>query len=171
MKSAIFVALKSQKIKSIMSKRYIMKSIFDRSVFVSLFMFLLVSMSAVAGEVKYPLGDVNGDQEVNVSDVSDIVDLLLGNIDDSSMRERADVDGDGEVTITDVSDLIELILSQSQLTIELNEESVELVVGQSLELVATITPMSDSDQDVIWSSTDETVAVVENGVVTAVSPG
>lgn len=171
MKSAIFVALKWQKIKSIMSKRYIMKSIFDRSVFVSLFMLLLVSMSAVADEVKYPLGDVNGDQEVNVSDVSVIVELLLGNIDDSSMRERADVDGDGEVTITDVSDLIELILSQSQLTIELNEESVELVVGQSLELVATISPMSDSDQDVIWSSTDETVAVVENGVVTAVSPG
>ena len=148
-----------------------MKSIFDRNVFLSLIMFLFVSMSAVAGEVKYLPGDVNGDQEVNVSDVGDLVDLLLGNIDDSSMRERADVDGDGEVTITDVSDLIELILSQSQLTIELNEESVELVVGQSLELVATITPMSDSDQDVIWSSTDETVAVVENGVVTAVSPG
>ncbi len=148
-----------------------MKSIFDRSVFVSLFMFLLVSMSAVAGEVKYLPGDVNGDQEVNVSDVGDLVDLLLGNIDDSSMRERADVDGDGEVTITDVSDLIELIVSQSQLTIELNEESVELEVGQSLKLVVTITPMSDSDQDVIWSSTDETVAVVENGVVTAVSPG
>ena len=148
-----------------------MKSIFDRNVFVSLFMFLLLVVSANAADVNYLPGDVNGDQVVNISDVGDIVDLLLGDIDDSSMRERADIDGDGKVTISDVADLIELILSQSQIIIELNEESVELEVGQRLELVATITPPIESVQDVIWSSTDETVAMVENGVVTAVGPG
>lgn len=148
-----------------------MKSIFDRNVFVSLLMFLLISVSSSAADVKYPLGDVNGDQEVNISDVGDLIDLLLGKIDDSSMLERADIDGDGEVNITDVTELIELILLQNLLTIELNEDSVELEVGQSLELVATITPSSESDQVVVWSSNDETVAVVDNGVVTAVAPG
>lgn len=148
-----------------------MKSIFDRNVFVSLLMFLLIAVSSSAADIKYPPGDVNGDQEVNISDVGDLIDLLLGTIDDSSMLERADVDGDGEVNITDITELIELILSQSQLTIELNEESVELEVGQGLKLVATITPSSESEQVVVWSTTDETVAVVDNGVVTAVGPG
>ena len=147
-----------------------MKSIIDRNVFVSLLMFLLVAISSSAADIKYPPGDVNGDQEVNISDVGDLIDLLLDSNDDSSMLERADVDGDGEVNITDVTELIELILSQSQLTIELNKESVELEVGQSMELVATITPSSNSEV-VIWSSTDETVALVGNGVVAAIGPG
>lgn len=148
-----------------------MKSIFDLNVFVSLFVFILFAVSSSAADVKYLPGDVNGDQEVNISDVGDLIDLLLGSNDDSSMLERADIDGDGEVNITDVTELIELILSQSQLTIELNADSVELEVGQSLELVATITPSSESEQVVVWSSTDETIVVVDNGVVTAIGPG
>ena len=51
-------------------------------------------------------GDVNGDGEVNISDVSDIIDIILrGNI-----TPGADVNGDGEVNISDINAVIDIIL-------------------------------------------------------------
>ncbi len=53
-------------------------------------------------------------------------------------------------------------------TISLNETAKELVVGESFTLTATTTP---ADAEVIWSTSDETIATVEDGTVTAVSVG
>ena len=51
-------------------------------------------------------GDVNGDGEVNISDISDIIDIILrGNI-----TQGADVNGDGEVNISDINAVIDIIL-------------------------------------------------------------
>ena len=52
-------------------------------------------------------GDVNGDGEVNISDVSDIIDVILG----GNMAPGADVNGDGEVNISDINAVIDYILS------------------------------------------------------------
>ena len=55
-------------------------------------------------------GDVDGDGEVTITDVSGLIDILLmGSA--SSAPAGADVDGNGEVTITDVSALIDYLLS------------------------------------------------------------
>ena len=56
-------------------------------------------------------GDVNNDGEVNIADVTDLINLLLssGTI-DADVHERADVDQDGEISIGDVTALISLIL-------------------------------------------------------------
>lgn len=51
-------------------------------------------------------GDVNGDQEVNISDVNAVIDLIQS----GSMMVAADVNGDGEVNISDVNAVIDLIL-------------------------------------------------------------
>ena len=51
-------------------------------------------------------GDVNGDGEVNISDVSDIIDLILS----GRLSDAGDVNGDGEVNITDINAVIDLIL-------------------------------------------------------------
>ena len=51
-------------------------------------------------------GDVNGDGEVNISDISDIIDVILG----GNMLPGADVNGDGEVNITDINAIIDIIL-------------------------------------------------------------
>lgn len=49
---------------------------------------------------------------------------------------------------------------------------VELVQGRSYQLTAFANPMTLSDRSVVWSSSDETVATVdENGLVTGVSVG
>ena len=51
--------------------------------------------------------DVNGDGEVNISDINAVIDIILsGNIG----TYAADVNRDGEVNISDVSDIIDAIL-------------------------------------------------------------
>ena len=57
------------------------------------------------------LGDVNGDGRVNVSDVTTLINMILGI---TPMDEtRADVNGDGRVNVSDVTALINIILGIS----------------------------------------------------------
>ena len=51
-------------------------------------------------------GDVNGDGEVTVADINDIIDAILGN-----PNPLADVDGDGEVSVADINEVINIILA------------------------------------------------------------
>lgn len=53
-------------------------------------------------------GDVNGDGQVGIADVSSLIDLLLSG--STSANTGGDVNGDGQVTIADVSALIDLLL-------------------------------------------------------------
>ncbi len=55
-------------------------------------------------------GDVNGDGEITIGDVSALIDLLLGGFANYDTRQRADVNQDKEVTIGDVSTLIDHLL-------------------------------------------------------------
>jgi hypothetical protein len=51
---------------------------------------------------------VNRDGEVNISDISVLIDMILGGV----QSPDGDVNGDGEVNITDISDIIDIILAQ-----------------------------------------------------------
>ena len=53
------------------------------------------------------VGDVNGDNQVSIADVSALIDILLGN---AEVTAGADVNGDTQVTIADVSTLIDILL-------------------------------------------------------------
>lgn len=53
-------------------------------------------------------GDVNGDGEVNISDINTLIDIILSA---STDNEAADVNNDGEINISDVNALIDIILS------------------------------------------------------------
>ena len=55
--------------------------------------------------------------------------------------------------------------------ITLNKTRVSLAVGTTITLEATVTPADATDNTVTWTTSDETVATVENGVVTAVALG
>ena len=54
-------------------------------------------------------GDVNGDGQVSIADVSALIDLLLGG--STISNPAADVNLDSNVSIADVSALIDLLLS------------------------------------------------------------
>ncbi|MBQ7871552.1 MAG: S8 family serine peptidase, partial [Oscillospiraceae bacterium] len=56
--------------------------------------------------------------------------------------------------------------------IELSHSDVELLRGNTLELSATVQPWTITDNSVIWKSSDESIATVdEDGMVTAVGVG
>ena len=52
-------------------------------------------------------GDINGDGSIAISDVTNLIDQLLGG---DELPAYADVNGDGVVTIKDVTDLIDMLL-------------------------------------------------------------
>ena len=56
-------------------------------------------------------GDVNGDGEVNISDVTSLVSLILEDNGDTFYPANIDVNGDQELNISDVTALISLILT------------------------------------------------------------
>ena len=66
----------------------------------------------IVGNGDEPLmGDVNGDGEVNISDVTTLIDYLLAMQPGDQFDAAADVNGDGEINITDVTAIIDLLLS------------------------------------------------------------
>ena len=57
-------------------------------------------------------------------------------------------------------------------SIALSQNQAELLKGEKLQLTATITPNNATYKDISWSSSDESVATVDNnGIITATSPG
>lgn len=56
-------------------------------------------------------------------------------------------------------------------SVELSQTSMELLPGESSELTATVYPEDATDKTVTWSSSDTDVAVVTDGMVTAISVG
>lgn len=56
--------------------------------------------------------------------------------------------------------------------VKLNESSVTLPIGGTVQLTATVTPEDAEDKEVTWSSSDESIATVSNeGLVTSISEG
>lgn len=55
--------------------------------------------------------------------------------------------------------------------IELDKTKVEMLVGSDTTLRATVYPENATYQDLTWNSSDETIATVENGKISALSAG
>ena len=51
-------------------------------------------------------GDVNGDGEVNISDINRVIDAIIN----GDNNEAFDVNGDGEVNIADINVIVQTIL-------------------------------------------------------------
>lgn len=75
---------------------------------ISIFVFALLGLSTQAGAAV--LGDVDANGTVDVSDVTALINQILGggNYDTA----RCDIDGNGKVDVSDVTNLINLILAQ-----------------------------------------------------------
>ncbi|HAP49869.1 MAG TPA: hypothetical protein DCQ56_01410, partial [Porphyromonadaceae bacterium] len=52
------------------------------------------------------VGDVNGDGEVSIADVTALVDLVMRD----AANPRSDVNGDGETSVADVTTLVSLLM-------------------------------------------------------------
>ena len=56
-------------------------------------------------------GDINGDEAVNINDVTDLIDYLLTGDDSLIDIENADVENNGSIAISDVTTLIDYLLT------------------------------------------------------------
>lgn len=56
-------------------------------------------------------------------------------------------------------------------SIALSQTSVELTIGESTTITATVSPANASDKTITWSSSDTEVATVSDGTITAVATG
>lgn len=55
--------------------------------------------------------------------------------------------------------------------ISLNQSTANMAVGEHVDLIATITPSNATEANVVWSSSDNNIATVADGRVTAVAVG
>ena len=59
----------------------------------------------------YTTGDANGDSRVNVTDIVEIVNCIMGNPSERFVFPAADVNDDGDVNVTDIVGVINIIMS------------------------------------------------------------
>jgi len=60
---------------------------------------------------EFVTGDVNGDGEVNIADINEVLDIILSNdFTGRSFMARADVNDDGEINVADINMIINLIV-------------------------------------------------------------
>ena len=112
------------------------------------------------GTVELP-ADVSA-EDITISKLGDDSDINLGGI---IMTDS----NDNKVTVGDDGKLETIIAVES---VTLDKTSLDLYVGNTAELNATVEPENAADKIVAWSSSDPTVATVDaNGNVKALKPG
>ena len=76
---------------------------------------------------------------------------------------------DGGKTATCAIEVTQTVIRVTKVT--LSESSLNMVVDDTATLTATVEPEDATNQTVTWSSSDESIAKVEDGKVTAIAPG
>ena len=62
---------------------------------------------------RYPIGDVNHDNAVTVTDVMLMVEYVLSGSAPNFFIENGDIDGDNEISISEIMDIVNIILNGS----------------------------------------------------------
>ena len=87
----------------------------------------------------------------------------------ATSEEGGEVPTEGEGTEETPTEGEETAVAVESIT--LDKTTAELKVGETATLTATVLPENATDKTVTWESSDDTVATVENGVVTGVKAG
>ncbi len=118
--------------------------------------FLLVfSLLSIAFTAQAVTGDVNNDDEVNISDVNVVIGFILNGGDDVA---SCDVNGDGEVNISDVNVIINIIL-KGPAEEEITPKEIELDDSELTEPAEVIPDDEDAldfgdyVENTTWSTT------------------
>ena len=121
------------------------------------------------------VGDADANGKTTVGDITALIDHLLGG---KPYEYLYDINGDGAVAIDDVACLVDLLLNEDSMepliapkSIELEVTEIDLSLGSSYTLNATVLPAGLYNTTIEWSSSNTKVAQVENGILTATGTG
>ena len=95
------------------------------------------------------------------------ISFVVDSISDSSSEDTAVGELFALIHVTNVSEVP--VVAAEEIT--LDHAALELQVGESTTLSATVMPEDATDKTVTWTSSDEAVATVADGIVTAVAEG
>ena len=70
------------------------------------------TVADVTSQYSFLRGDVNGDGEVNINDVTLLISIVLGYPTDPANLQRGEINGDNEINIGDISMLIDILLGK-----------------------------------------------------------
>lgn len=117
-------------------------------------------------------GDVNRDGEININDAMMVVDYSLGRLPKIN-KIVSDMNGDGKISVIDAVLIIDKCLNPVIVSsISLSKSTLELEVGDSEKLTASVLPSDAVNRRVSWSSSDTSIATVDqDGNVTGVKEG
>lgn len=124
-----------------------------------------------SGNVGFALvGTSDEDYHAGIVLVATFTAKADGGADFASYEDTAGADafkGDDVETITTTVEAVTVMATG----ISLDQTTLSIVKGQTGTLTATVTPDEATDKTVTWSSSDDTVATVADGVVTAIAIG
>lgn len=102
-------------------------------------------------------------QTITVTPVTSAVGTFDGNLTISS--DDLDADSIVALTLTVTAAVVNVT------SVELDKTSISIEEGETETLIATVLPVDATNKAVTWESSDEDVATVDDGVVTAVKKG
>lgn len=103
-------------------------------------------------------------------EVATVADGVVTGVAPGTATITAKALGGNEVTATCKITVEATLVEKIEITAETPVE--DFTVGSTIQLIATVTPNNATDKTVTWSSTNETIATVdENGLVTAIAVG
>lgn len=109
---------------------------------------MLLPMLASAQNAK---GDANGDGEVNIADIVEIVNFITGNASEDFIEACADANGDGFVNADDIVTIVGLMKENGsqtpsgEVTIKLNDNSKVLAYWSDDKSAITASPLKEGD--------------------------
>ena len=129
------------------------------------------SLSLKVGETETITATVNPDNATDKSVTWGSSDVSVATVADGKVTAKKS--GTAIITAKSGSCIAECTVSASVdvESVTLDKTSLELAVGETATLTATVRPDDATDKTVTWTSSDESVAKVDNGKVTAVKAG
>jgi hypothetical protein len=70
-------------------------------------------------------GDANGDGEVNVSDIVEIVNYIMGKPSANFVQAAADLNGDGEINVTDIVKVVSIIMDTNSSSAPMHRSAMD----------------------------------------------
>ena len=111
------------------------------------------SYYTIAPETAVIVGDVNQDQVVTASDVTELYNYLLNN--STTYYNTSDVNGDGVVTAADITAVYDVLLSGGGAT----PATTSIKMSDYISVTSTATPVQHT-----WKNNEDVIFIALDGV-------